>query len=83
MSNTKRSSRELTDWSDARTNGSLHNGRGLRSRFGGAETGKSEERQMTPVLAHKLRHNKSILALAYSADTLFAGTEGGEILVSC
>ena len=41
----------------------------------------ASERAMTPILAHKLKHNKSILALAVSADTLFAGTEGGEILV--
>jgi hypothetical protein len=40
------------------------------------------DRPMTPVLSHRLRHNKSILALAFSADSIFAGTEGGEILVS-
>lgn len=35
----------------------------------------------TPGLFHRMRHNNSILALAVSADYIFAGTEGGEILV--
>ena len=77
---------KLTDWADKTTNGSgAYHGSQLRARYGGgagAETGKSEGmRGMTPVLTHKLRHNKSILALAVSSNTLFAGTEGGEILV--
>jgi len=43
--------------------------------------GASESRPMTPVLSHRLKHDKSILALAVSASCIFAGTEGGEILV--
>jgi di- and tripeptidase len=35
----------------------------------------------TPVLAHRMKHDKSILALAVSAQYLFAGTQDGEILV--
>lgn len=35
----------------------------------------------TPVLSHRLKHDKSILALVVSANCIFAGTEGGEILV--
>ena len=35
-----------------------------------------------PPLTHSLKHDKSILALAVSSESLFAGTEGGEILVS-
>ena len=82
MSSNKRSSRELTDWADARPTGGLQNGSCMRSRYGAVEMSSSaSERAMTPILAHKLKHNKSILALAVSADTLFAGTEGGEILV--
>ncbi|GME23672.1 Beta-Ala-His dipeptidase [Neofusicoccum parvum] len=34
-----------------------------------------------PGLFHRMRHDKSILALAASAEYIFAGTEGGEILV--
>ncbi|KAF2030462.1 glutathione degradosome [Setomelanomma holmii] len=34
-----------------------------------------------PVLAHRMKHDKSILALAVSSQYLFAGTQGGEILV--
>jgi di- and tripeptidase len=36
---------------------------------------------MTPVLSHRLKHDKSILALVVSVDCIFAGTEGGEIIV--
>jgi di- and tripeptidase len=35
----------------------------------------------TPVLAHRMKHDKSILALVVSAEYIFAGTQGGEILV--
>jgi di- and tripeptidase len=35
----------------------------------------------TPVLAHRMKHDKSILALAVSSQYIFAGTQGGEILV--
>ena len=82
MSSNKRSSRELTDRIDTRPNGGYQSASRLRSRFGAVEaSGIANERAMTPVLSHKLKHNKSILALAVSSDTLFAGTEGGEILV--
>lgn len=43
--------------------------------------GAAELRPKTPVLSHRLKHDKSILALVVSADCIFAGTEGGEILV--
>ncbi|OCK79980.1 glutathione degradosome [Lepidopterella palustris CBS 459.81] len=36
---------------------------------------------VTPVLLHRLRHDKSILALVVSSTNIFAGTQGGEILV--
>jgi di- and tripeptidase len=35
----------------------------------------------TPALAHRMKHDKSILALAVSSRNIFAGTQGGEILV--
>lgn len=35
----------------------------------------------TPALAHRMKHDKSILALAVSSQYIFAGTQGGEILV--
>ncbi|KAI0623739.1 beta-Ala-His dipeptidase [Pyrenophora tritici-repentis] len=35
----------------------------------------------TPVQAHRMKHDKSILALAVSPRYIFAGTQGGEILV--
>jgi len=35
----------------------------------------------TPVLSHRMKHDKSILALAVSSRYIFAGTQGGEILV--
>ncbi|KAF2092255.1 beta-Ala-His dipeptidase [Saccharata proteae CBS 121410] len=41
----------------------------------------STKQSLTPELFHRLRHDKSILALAVSSDYIFAGTEGGEILV--
>ncbi|KAF2679679.1 glutathione degradosome [Lentithecium fluviatile CBS 122367] len=34
-----------------------------------------------PVLSHRMKHDKSILALAVSNQYIFAGTQGGEILV--
>jgi hypothetical protein len=39
------------------------------------------ERPMTPSLSHRLKHDKSILALVVSKQCIFAGTEDGEILV--
>ncbi|KAF2821913.1 hypothetical protein CC86DRAFT_470020 [Ophiobolus disseminans] len=48
----------------------------------GPETNGAEKpATRTPVLAHRMKHDKSILALAVSAQFLFAGTQGGEILV--
>ncbi|KAK1816710.1 hypothetical protein LTR12_008856 [Friedmanniomyces endolithicus] len=34
-----------------------------------------------PTLSHRLRHSSSILAIALSDEEIFAGTQGGEILV--
>jgi hypothetical protein len=34
-----------------------------------------------PILAHSLKHDKSILALLVSSSYIFAGTEDGRILV--
>lgn len=34
-----------------------------------------------PVLVHSLKHDRSILSIAVSASTVYAGTEEGEILV--
>jgi hypothetical protein len=48
---------------------------------GTSRNGVVESRPMTPVLSHRLKHDKSILALVVSTNCLFAGTEGGEILV--
>ncbi|ORY17481.1 hypothetical protein BCR34DRAFT_474887 [Clohesyomyces aquaticus] len=36
-----------------------------------------------PALSHRMKHDKSILALAVSSKHIFAGTQGGEILVYC
>ncbi|KAJ8105732.1 hypothetical protein OPT61_g10003 [Boeremia exigua] len=36
-----------------------------------------------PALSHRMKHDKSILALAVSSQYIFAGTQGGEILVWC
>lgn len=35
----------------------------------------------SPALTHRMRHDKSILALTLSSKNLFAGTQAGEILV--
>ncbi|KAF2744747.1 beta-Ala-His dipeptidase [Sporormia fimetaria CBS 119925] len=35
----------------------------------------------TPALLHQIKHDKSILALAISSTYIYAGTQGGEILV--
>ncbi|KAI8931812.1 hypothetical protein NX059_011449 [Plenodomus lindquistii] len=35
----------------------------------------------TPALSHRMKHDKSILALAVSSQYIFAGTQGGELLV--
>lgn len=36
-----------------------------------------------PALTHTLKHDKTILSLIVSSSYIFAGTEGGELLVSC
>ena len=36
-----------------------------------------------PVLLHTVKNQRSILALAVSASRIYAGTQGGELLVSC
>ena len=36
-----------------------------------------------PTLFHRFRHDKSILALAVTSAVIYAGTQSGEILVSC
>ena len=41
-----------------------------------------DDRLDPPVLSHSLKHDKSILSLVVSSKFIFAGTEGGEILVS-
>lgn len=43
--------------------------------------GDVAERPVTPSLSHRLKHNRSILAIVVSATCIFAGTEDGEILV--
>lgn len=35
----------------------------------------------TPMLAHRMKHDKSILVLVVSSHYIFAGTQGGEIIV--
>ncbi|KAH3967067.1 hypothetical protein HBH70_123320 [Parastagonospora nodorum] len=37
--------------------------------------------EKTPMLAHRMKHDKSILALVVSSQYIWAGTQGGEILV--
>ena len=83
MNSIKRNSRELTERVEPKSNGSSRpNATRLRSRYGAVEARDGTKNEgVTPTLSHKLKHNKSILALAVSSDTLFAGTEGGEILV--
>ena len=41
----------------------------------------SEVQDALPVLAHRMRHNRSVLAIALSEKYIYAGTQGGEILV--
>ncbi|KAJ4371925.1 hypothetical protein N0V86_008479 [Didymella sp. IMI 355093] len=53
-----------------------------RSTSGSNGTGEGVLRDSrTPALSHRMKHDKSILALAVSAQYIFAGTQGGEILV--
>ncbi|KAK7705960.1 hypothetical protein SLS57_009877 [Botryosphaeria dothidea] len=48
---------------------------------GSIQMASSPKQFQAPGLFHRMRHDKSILALAVSAEYIFAGTEGGEILV--
>jgi hypothetical protein len=50
------------------------------AREDGAES-PAAERPVTPSLSHRLKYDKSILALVVSQTCIFAGTEDGEILV--
>lgn len=43
---------------------------------------KSPVNTLEPTLFHKVKNQKSILALAVSDSKLYAGTQGGELLVS-
>lgn len=47
----------------------------------GVEQTAPDANNKTPVLTHRMKHDKSILALAVSSQYIFAGTQGGEILV--
>ena len=59
---------------------SKENGKGMT--LEDADLPPAELRSSTcPQLFQRLRHNKSILALAISDDNIFAGTQGGEIIV--
>lgn len=40
-----------------------------------------QQQHALPTLSHRLQHNKSILTIALSDNHIFAGTQGGEILV--
>ncbi|KAF2117023.1 hypothetical protein BDV96DRAFT_490259 [Lophiotrema nucula] len=42
---------------------------------------RASESSRIPALSHRMKHDKSILALAVSSKDIFAGTQGGEILV--
>lgn len=52
---------------------------GLREPTAGAAFPAMET--TAPALSHRMRHDKSILAIVVSNEHVFAGTEGGEILV--
>lgn len=53
----------------------------LSVRSSGAIDSNGDAIPPAPILTHRMKHDKSILALAVSATTIFAGTQGGEILV--
>lgn len=46
-----------------------------------AQNKKSPANTLEPTLFHKVKNQKSILALAVSDSKLYAGTQGGELLV--
>lgn len=45
------------------------------------KNGKAGKSGPEPILFHKVKNQKSILALAVSDSRLYAGTQGGELLV--
>jgi di- and tripeptidase len=47
----------------------------------GHQTAAPGANHSSPILSHRMKHDKSILALTVSDDYIFAGTQGGEILV--
>lgn len=47
----------------------------------GAQKMASKPTNKMPVVSHRMKHDKSILALVVSSQYIFAGTQGGEILV--
>jgi len=51
--------------------------------YGDSDTGSIDIGHAVPcpTLAHSLKHDRSILSIAVSDKCLYAGTEGGEILV--
>ncbi|KAK5166970.1 uncharacterized protein LTR77_007699 [Saxophila tyrrhenica] len=53
---------------------------GLLTRQPSQDVGDKQGEEL-PTLLHRLRHNSSILALALSDESIYAGTHGGEILV--
>ncbi|KAF2713424.1 glutathione degradosome [Pleomassaria siparia CBS 279.74] len=46
-----------------------------------SEKAAPQEPSRAPMLSHRMKHDKSILALVVSSRNIFAGTQGGEILV--
>lgn len=46
-----------------------------------SKNGKAGKSGPEPILFHKVKNQKSILALAVSDSRLYAGTQGGELLV--
>ena len=53
---------------------------GILSRQPSQDIGDRQNEQL-PTLAHRLRHDSSILAIALSDEVIYAGTHGGEIVV--
>lgn len=51
------------------------------ARVAGRQQQAVSDQARTPSLVHRMKHDKSILALAVSSQYIFAGTQGGEILV--
>jgi hypothetical protein len=59
------------------------NSNGSTAVIAGGETRgvQHSEQGVVPSLFHRVRHTNSILALAVSKQYIYAGTQGGEILV--